>query len=178
MKIVKAFLDTVVGYVSNLHCKTSPMETSPFQLKMYPNLARELVDKQTWHYLRLPNGTLQIPLKDAIEYLAEINDKKSIERLRSLLYFYGKPKEPGKSNQLFKGILTSEYNVITIQESAAKALLKLMSEEEAFALAAKIITGSADPHLNSGVIKLFNDFLEEILSNKHPNQKPPRYARR
>ena len=176
MRILKAILDTIVGYPLNFHCKTSRSEISDFELRMYPRLARRLVDKQQWNYIRLRDKR-QIPLINAIDYLAEINDRASIDRLKSLFYYYGKPKEPGKPRQLFRGILTSEYNQITIQYSAAKALLRLMSKEEGFDLASKIISGSADLHLNSGTVQLFEDYFNKIIDNKHPNQKPPRFAR-
>jgi hypothetical protein len=177
MRILKAISDTIVSYPLNFRCKTAPTEISDYELRMHPRLARRLVDKQKWNYIRLRDRS-QIPLINAIDYLAEINDRKSIERLRLLFYIYSEPKEPGKSSQLFKGILTSEYIQITIQYSTAKSLIKLMDEEEGFALAAKIISGSADLHLSRVTVELFEDYFNKIIDNKHPNQKPPRFARR
>lgn len=175
-------LDTVIGYLLNLRRKTLPGEIGCFKLRMYPRLARRFVDRQKWSYIRLHSG-MQIPLKDAIEYLVEIEDRSSIERLKQLFLYYSKPVEPSEPKpQIFAGGTVTyipfhdEENVI--QTRAARAVLMLMSQEEGFKFVSEIITGAADLHLNMDTVDFCHEYFDYVLSKPDPNQKPPRFARR
>lgn len=103
---------------------------------MYKELARKLVDEKRWFMISLYSG-MQIPILDAVKYLAEVKDTESIPRLKELWEKYtGGISRGPRTYQWGEFTVTNSYGPADyvphyVQNETAQALLRLLPEAEA-----------------------------------------------
>jgi hypothetical protein len=141
--------------------------------KMYKKLARELVAKGDWFFIALYSG-MQIPLLDAIDYLAEIDDRESIPGLINLFARYTpgyKNNDEEKTYQhdgliISAGWGPSDYIPEFLQTAAVKALLRLFTEEEAKKFVKESVLRGRSLRLNKETIRLLVNFAVDNEMNE------------
>lgn len=72
------------------------------QVKMYPKLARKLVEQGDWYMIPLSSG-MQTPIIDAILYLCEQKDTESVPMLKKLVKRYSPDNKKDKQTFSFGG---------------------------------------------------------------------------
>lgn len=138
--------------------------------EMYKRLARDLVDKGDWFWIPLDSGT-QIPLIDALLYLAEISDRKSIPRLKKLVKRYTAPSPNSKNEDEWRacrggGFVKALYGPADeipkeVQRRAIESLLRLLSLPEAKKYTEELFDEIDIESLDWRTIKTLTGFIEK-----------------
>lgn len=134
------------------------------RMRMYRALSRSIVDTGERYAIPLSNG-MQIPLLDAIDYLADIGDYDSIPRLKKLFGKYAQGL--GETNKSYKWqdyAVTiiygpDDYLPGIIQTHTAKALILLLHPTETKEFITETFTHAHAQSLSNTTIQTFVDFV-------------------